>query len=276
MMSLKELKLDLEALLSQVINGKGYLHYGYWKDLDPMTASLADVGIAQQHYFDLFSAHLPSPPASILDVGSGTGANARELQLLGYEVECLCPSARLNALARAKLSADTPIYETVFEDFKATRHYDALLFAESFHYIGLQQAVRQIDQLNPRVVIIFDYFSRADQPLGQDQTRRPFAEVMRCISEGLQQYQVELNLDATADIAPTFDVLSRLNQAHVAPFVEQLKLGIRQRRPILGRLINRVIGALYRGERDCKKPARSDVFQEKYEYRLVVLTRIAG
>lgn len=272
-MSLKELKLDVEALLSQVVNGKGYLHYGYWRGLDPSTASLSDVGIAQQHYFDLFAAHFGTSPASILDVGSGTGANASELQKLGFEVDCVCPSARLNALAKGKLAEGTEIFETTFEAFPVTRAYDALLFAESFHYIRLDDAIPKMVALNPETIVIFDYFSKTTDGVQEPGTRRSVTEVLDKLQAGLPGYDLVENLDATLDIAPTFDVLSRLNTTHVAPFVDRLKVAIRQKRPILGRVINRIIDAMYKGARDPDRIPRSVEFINRYEYRLMVFKR---
>ena len=274
-MSLKELKLDIEALLSQVVNGKGYLHYGYWRDLDPTSASLADVGVAQQHYFDLFAPHLGEPPQRILDVGSGTGANARELQALGYAVECVCPSPRLNALAVEKLMPNTPVFETTFEDFDAAQPYDALLFAESFHYIRLNEAIPKMAALEPKSIVIFDYFSKTTDGVQEPGTRRSVAEVLDTLTAGLPGYDMTENLDATSDIAPTFDVLSRLNTTHVAPFIDRLKHAIRHQRPITGRVINRIIDAVYKGARDPQRVPRSVEFTNRYEYRLMVFKRTA-
>ena len=272
-MPLKELKLDIEALLSQVVNGKGYLHYGYWHDLDPTAASLTDVGVAQQHYFDLFAQHFGDPPQSILDIGSGTGANAAELQALGFTVDCVCPSARLNALAKGKLAQGSEIFETTFEAFPVVRTYDALLFSESFHYIRLDEAIPKMAALKPHTVVIFDYFSKTSEGAQEAGTRRSITEVLDKLKAGLPEYDLAENLDATSDIAPTFDVLSRLNTTHVAPFVDRLKVAVRQKRPIVGRVINRLIDAVYKGPRDLNKAPRSVEFVNRYEYRLIVFKR---
>ena len=272
-MSFKELKLDVEALLSQVVNGKGYLHYGYWHGMNPEGAGLTDVGIAQQQYFDLFAKYFGTAPGTILDVGSGTGANASELQALGFDVDCVCPSARLNALAKGKLAEGTEIFETTFEAFPVVRAYDALLFAESFHYIRLDDAISKMVALNSETIVIFDYFSKTTDGVQEPGTRRSVAEVLDTLRAGLSEYELVENLDATLDIAPTFDVLSRLNTAHVAPFVDRLKVAVRQKRPIVGRVINRIIDAIYKGPRDPNKVPRSVEFINRYEYRLIVLKR---
>ncbi len=43
----KKFNLDLEALISQVVNGHGYLHYGYWESGHQGEFTLARVGLAQ-------------------------------------------------------------------------------------------------------------------------------------------------------------------------------------------------------------------------------------
>jgi hypothetical protein len=78
-MNTKELSLDIEALVSQVVHGHGFLHYGYWPDEQAATLSLESLGKAQQAYFDRMAAMIPEGTVSILDVGSGTGSNARAL-----------------------------------------------------------------------------------------------------------------------------------------------------------------------------------------------------
>ena len=274
-MALKELKLDLEAMLSQVVNGKGFLHYGYWDGMDPDGASLADVGRAQQQYFELLQGYIGAPPRTVLDVGSGTGANAAELQSLGYSVECLCPSSRLNALARAKLKPSTVVHEMTFEAFSPDRGYDVVLFAESFHYIDLVSAVEQLKRLTPKTIVIFDYFSRqSERHVGAERsTRRSVEDVLTALQSTLPGYRMTENRDTTEQIAPTFDVLAQLNRQHVAPFVEELRAALKAERPFLGRVVNYVLGRLYKGARGTGTPSRADEFKARYEYRLIVLNQ---
>ena len=73
----KDFKLDIEALVLQVVAGHGFLHYGYWQDGIPSEASLLAMAAAQQAYFDVMRALIPGDVETILDVGSGTGGNAR-------------------------------------------------------------------------------------------------------------------------------------------------------------------------------------------------------
>ncbi|MFN3938733.1 MAG: hypothetical protein ACK4KW_14290 [Gemmobacter sp.] len=47
-MSRKTLQLDAEALLSEMIFGHGYLHYGYWPNGSPDDLSAMALGQAQE------------------------------------------------------------------------------------------------------------------------------------------------------------------------------------------------------------------------------------
>jgi 2-polyprenyl-3-methyl-5-hydroxy-6-metoxy-1,4-benzoquinol methylase len=141
-MNTKELSLDIEALISQTLYGHGFLHYGYWPDTQTVIPSLESLGKAQQAYFDRMVAMIPQGIRTILDVGSGTGSNAKALLDRGYTVDCLCPSARLNLIAREKLKGNAEIFECHFEEFKSASKYDLIICCESFHYIHAAQGLR--------------------------------------------------------------------------------------------------------------------------------------
>lgn len=271
----KELKLDVEALLSQLINGKGYLHYGLWDGMDPQVACLADVGKAQQQYFDRMVLELPPSPARILDVGSGTGANAAELISRGYEVECVCPSSRLNALARAKLGSQVVIHEMGFEKFESEKVFDAVIFAESFHYIELEAAIDTVARLNPSCVVIFDYFGRYNAASVGDKTRQSAVTTLNALEQGLPTYRVIKSQDLTSSIAPTFDVLDRLNRQHVAPFIDELKNAKRGSWTLKGWFFHWLLNRLYRAPKndDADGQSRAYRFSKQNEYRLVLLKR---
>jgi SAM-dependent methyltransferase len=90
----------------------------------PEVLSASALGAAQHAYFERMAeaiATVPGGVTRILDVGSGTGANARALIERGYEVACVSPSAQMNEMARAKLPAGTQVTDATFEGSKATR-----------------------------------------------------------------------------------------------------------------------------------------------------------
>ena len=137
----KTAELEGAALASEVVFGHGYAHYGYFPDGLPEVLSLQALGAAQHAYFEKLLETVRAVPGDvhrILDVGSGTGANAKNLIGAGFDVTCVSPSAQMNEMARAKLPEGTQVTDARFEDFIANCRFDLCIFAESFHYIELE------------------------------------------------------------------------------------------------------------------------------------------
>ena len=265
---LKELQLDFEAMLSEAVYGHGFLHYGYWPEGRPATPSAEALGRAQQAWFDLMRAEIPAGVKTILDVGSGTGANALALLREGFEVECLSPSAQLNAMARAKLPAYVPVHETRFEALDIPRRFDLCLFGESFHYIQQGPALDQIERYAAQGALIFDYFRRDGQGEdGRRQTHSAFlAEVAR-----RPGWRIARDDDVTEAILPTFYVLDHIKNAHIAPFLARFRTELRRSRPVLGRVVELALGR--RLDRFQRPSTREESFGKSYEYRLICLER---
>lgn len=270
-MTTKEFQLDAEALLSQIINGHGFLHYGYWEDEHADEFTLARVGRAQQDYFDRLQRSLPPETASILDVGSGTGSNAAALLGLGYTVSCVCPSARLNAIARKKLPAGSVVHECEFEALDIQESFDTLLFAESFHYINTEKALRHMERYARRGVLIFDYFPRAQAPAPSWRIRHhEFIDLAQRILG--QDFRIVEDVDLTMKIIPTFVVLDHLKNHFIHPFVRDALAGFDRKRPVAGFLIKRLLRKII--ERTQRESRRADTFKESYEYRLIQIQRV--
>ena len=270
-MNTKEFRLDVEALISQATNGKGYLHYGYWPSAAADEMTLARIGLAQQHYFDLLLASLPAGTQRILDVGSGTGSNALAFLRQGLEVDCVCPSARLNLLAREKLPASCQIHETTFESFSSPQHYDALVFAESFHYLKTSEALNQIDRYARRGAVIFDYFPRGTAPADIRTTHAAFLALVDRHLAG--RFEIIGDEDLTDNIVPTFEVLDHIKMRLIRPFVAKSIEGFRQSRPIAAFLLSPLLRRL--GRKSSVIRDRGQSFKNEYEYRLIRLARVA-
>lgn len=270
-MKLKDLRLDAEALFSQVVYGHGFLHYGYWPEGKPAEVTLESLGKAQQRYFEKLYDTLPSDVTSILDVGSGTGSNARELLNKGFSVDCVCPSAKLNELARQKLPATTQIHECRFEDFSSTKQYDALIFCESFHYIDNDQALALASRYARKYVLIFDYFRRQD---GRDKDRISHRQFRALLADKYSSaFEVVQDDDVTDFITPTFMVLDEINNTYVKPFIGQLTSDFRATHRFYSFIFSRPLNKL---RRNAEKPSnRYQKFAEQHEYRLILLKRTA-
>jgi len=70
-------------------------------------------------------AHLPPPPARVLEVGCGHGKLARALDDAGHDVVAIDPEA-----------PDGPIFRRIrLEDLDADERFDAVVASHSFHHI---------------------------------------------------------------------------------------------------------------------------------------------
>ena len=267
MAPMKELKLDIDALLSQIIDGKGFLHYGYWPDRTADEISLTRLARAQQAYFDELAGSIPDGTKSVLDVGSGTGSNALRLLQKGYDVELVCPSPKLNEIARPKLPAGTVIHECLFEDLATDQLYDLLLFAESFHYLDATRALAQVAKRARKHVLILDYFPRQEGGARQGVSHRQLAQMLADAGE----FRIVSDRDVTGNITPTFEVLDRIANDHVRPFVAQAIAEFKTEHPVWSFFLAFPIRKL--GARLAKSSNKRETFPQKFEYRLIVLAR---
>ena len=268
-MVLKEFRLDLEAVLSQILYGQGYLHYGYWKDGKADEVSLCSLGKAQQAYFDQLAATIPEGTKSVLDVGSGTGSNAFSLLQESYSVDCVCPSPRLNAIAKKKLPQDTQIFECKFEELKTDKIYDLLLFSESFHYLDAKKAFHQIDIYAEKHVLIFDYFPRKDSDTDKKISYRQFTRLMSDSFPG--KFKILSDQDMTSFITPTFKVLDEIKNNYAGPFVISSVADFKKQHPVYSFLLSYPLSRLL--ARFEKPSNHYKKFSEAYEYRLILLAK---
>jgi MPBQ/MSBQ methyltransferase len=115
-----------------------YLHYGYWETL-PVPAEELTIGRlrqAQQAYTVKLLEAIPKGTQTILDVGCGIGGNAAYLLDRAFAVEGLAPDP-FQQQRFLKCTGDRAVFHlTKFEDFKATKSYDLILFSESSQYMS--------------------------------------------------------------------------------------------------------------------------------------------
>lgn len=268
-MTEKTTRLDLEALIGQVVLETGYVHYGYFDDPDLRTTSLQALGRAQVAYVDRILAMIPPGVKTILDVGSGTGSIAAGLVRAGYRVDCLCPSARMNRIARGKLPAESRIFESLFEEATDLGRYDMLLFAESFHYIDTRAALRKIDACAAGHFMIIDYFPRADGTTPNAPSHRQF---LALVTELLaNRFVAQSDTDITPNILPTFRILDGVSNEHLKPFAAAWVEQFRAARPVLATMLFPFLRR--RIERLQVKSRREESFPAKFEYRHLLFSR---
>jgi SAM-dependent methyltransferase len=272
LMKLKFVELEAAALMSEVMFGHGFAHYGYFPNGIPPVLSAQSLGAAQMAYFEKLVEAIGTVPGGvtrILDVGSGTGANARVLIERGFDVACVSPSRQMNEMARAKLPQGTVVVDAMFEDFDRPERHDLCLFAESFHYIDLEAALAKTALLADKGVVIFDYFRRQGFAHG-DGTRGTHAAFVAAVArQGV--FDIVSDEDMTAAITPTFVIHEYLKNDKVAPFVRRFRAELKRAYPwrafVMEKLLGRTLDKLGR------RTGRAASFAQEHEYRLVVLAR---
>lgn len=272
-MKLKNVELEATALMSEVMFGHGFAHYGYFPDGVPETLSAQAVGAAQQAYFEKLVEKIESldgPVRSVLDVGSGTGANARALIARGYDVTCVSPSRQMNEMARAKLPPGTEVVDAYFEEYDTDATFDICLFAESFHYIALEPALRQAARYAGKGVVFFDYFRRPGHA-HKDGTRGTHADFLEELTRQ-GAFEVVSDEDMTDAITPTFVIHEYLKNEKVAPFVNRFRAEVKAQYPWRSWALEKMLGRSL--DKLGRKTGRAESFGREHEYRLIVLRRV--
>lgn len=266
-------ELNLVARLSEIVFGDGFLHYGFWPKGLPKVSSLSALGKAQADFVDQLVSAFPVDTKKILDVGSGTGAIALSLSRLGYEMACICPSETMNKLARAKLPKGTAVHTTKFEDFVSTDEFDLCIFAESFHYINLQQALAKSANLAERGVVIFDYFRRESKATkaSEQGTRGTHAEFLAELARQ-KDFRIVRDDDMTDFILPTFQLLDDLQENQVAPMISEIRAQVKARAPFRAWVAEKVLGRKL--DQLGRARNRASHFADSFEYRLIALEKI--
>ncbi len=214
----KDYGLEFAFIVLNFLYKSKSLHYGFWEPTDEVT--ILSFGAAQQRYTENLLKYVPADAKDILDVGCGTGIVAQRLVQRGHNVECLSPSPVLNAEARKVLPSSTPVHETKFEDFRADRKYDLIMFVEVLQYIRYQYPLpRCLELLKPggRVLVcdVFKLDTPRKGPIGggrvySDFVRQRDALGFKCLQD----------VDITRNIAPTFDLVQDLGTNLLKPLWE--------------------------------------------------------
>lgn len=270
----KTAELEGAALASEVVFGHGYAHYGYFPDGLPEVLSLQALGTAQHAYFEKLLETIRAVPGEmhrILDVGSGTGANAKNLITAGFDVTCVSPSAQMNEMARAKLPEGTQVLDAKFEDLTTNCRFDLCMFAESFHYIELGPALAQAAKYAEKGVVIFDYFYRGGVGTDPKDIKRTTHASFLEVVDRQGKFEVLHDEDVTDAITPTFVIHEYLKNEKVVPFLARYRAALRQNHPLRARVLEILLGRSM--DKLTRKSERSVNFARAHEYRLIVMRR---
>jgi len=233
--------LDLFARIFKVFADTPWLHYGLW--LPGETPSMPKLREAQERYVDKLVALLPPAPASVLDIGGGTGAMAGRLHALGYEVEMLTPSEVQVGIAREELGDRVTVHLTRLEEFSTERTFDVCLFSESFQYMPMGLSLPKAKaMLKPggRVVIADCFRSQAYKGGRQIGGGHRFSDLAGAAAAA--GFRIAADEDVTAMAAGTILLDRRVYREVIAPIVADVSKAIKARSGVLHWLI----GGVYR------------------------------
>lgn len=272
-LSSSEFGLALGLIFGRFFLNMQDLHYGYWPPELPRTPQ--NLAAAQAAYTDLLMRHLPAGARRVLDVGCGAGNTARKLVERGYTVDGVSPNSFLTAVARQALGDRATIFETKFQDLVTDRRYDVVLFSESLLFIPLEQALaKALALLEPGGhILITDIFrvpAEGKSPIGGGHELPRFRDTV-----GRYPLRQVTDVDMTAGIAPTFDIVNRATLEVIEPsyrlILDRLTLkyplALRALRWWFRRKIARYEGKHFSGRRDGAN------FMKYKSYRLLLFQR---
>jgi SAM-dependent methyltransferase len=264
----REFGLALGLILGRFLVRMEDLHYGYWTNGLPV--EMPNLPEAQARYSDFLLSHVPPDVKTVLDVGCGSGNTARKLLDRGYEVDCLSPNTFLNQVAREAVGHRARFFECRFEDLRTDSRYDLLLFSESFLFMRLEEAIaKALTLLKPGgYLLLSDLFKivpDGNTAIGGGQQLAAFREAF-----DRAPFTKLLEVDMTAQIAPTFALLNNAYSQAVKPAYDLLMGRLRGRHPWLmkavlwkfGRIIQRAEAKHFSGQRT------ADTFMRIKSYRL--------
>jgi hypothetical protein len=116
-------------------------------------------------------------------------------------------------------------------------------------------------------VVIFDYFPREEGGARQGISHRELTQMLA----GAGTFRILSDRDVTGCIVPTFEVLDKIANDHVRPFVAQAIAEFKTEHRVWSFFLGYPIRKLAAGA--AKSSNKHESFPQKFEYRLIVLAR---
>jgi SAM-dependent methyltransferase len=283
---------ELGLLLAHQLADVEDLHYGYWElDQEP---SLDRIQEAQDRYSDVVVEAVEHAldgrrAGRLLDIGCGTGKLLLRLLADGYRADAVTPSEYFHERLVRKIEEQRPAYRPhvflcTLEELPVDElagAYELCLFSESFQYMWIKRSLPRLRRLlapQGRVVIC-DFFKterHGDGGLGDRAFGggHPIQDFYRFVEE--YRFRLIEDVDITAHISPSVELLDRLMRERGIPAVDSLTRFVRSRYPILSKaaaiVFRRPLGRI---RYNYLSGHRNKATFERYKsYRLIVMEPI--
>jgi len=265
------------ALLAKLLPG-GYLHYGYFDEVDrcPREISVADIERAQKRYAELLVDLAKDKSSPVLDVGCGMGTMSKLLLDRGFAPTALTPD-RVQVAHISATYPGIPCIRCKFEDLPdADAHagrYGTVFTSESLQYLKLDRALPLMARiLNPGGSwIACDYFRvgpHADEKSGHHWDS--FAARL-----GREGWAIDYQRDITAHVLPTLRVAYAWATQFGLPLLKFADLKLRVKQPALHYVLQGVFQQLDGVIDDQLQVINPDVFSSQKSYMLLRIRRAA-
>ncbi|WP_435955447.1 class I SAM-dependent methyltransferase [Dryocola sp. BD626] len=102
------------------------------------------VNVDMTTLYESFTRHL-APGARVLDVGCGSGRDAKAFSEMGYRVEAFDASSEMVALARQHTGL--PVQQMTFADVNVEQHYDGIWCCASLLHVSASELPKVMQKL---------------------------------------------------------------------------------------------------------------------------------